>query len=341
MKASHRIAGIVAVVVSSILLIVLTFVYDWFPVQASTTANEIDMVYKVLLAVSIPVFVIIVALIVFSVIEFRAGPGDPLDKDGAPLHGSTKLELIWTAIPLTIVIVLGIYAWIVLDNVEAKKPNEMKIRATGQQFAWSYEYLADGDKKMNVKTSGDLVVPVDRPLTFEIVSNDVIHSFWVPAVRLKRDATPGFVSPLRFTPNRIGAYPIVCAELCGVGHATMRSTMRVVSKADFAKWLKEQQGDGKPAGGDEGGKLDGAAIFASAGCGGCHTLAKAEGAAGTAGPVLDGLALSKKDALSSIVNPDAAIAKGYSKGIMPATFKDTLSEEELDALANFLAEATK
>lgn len=343
MKASHRIAGIVATVVSSILLIVLTFAYDWFPVQASTAADDIDTLYKLLVAFSIPFFVIIVALIAFSVVEFRAKPSDPLDKDGAPLHGSTKLELVWTAIPLIVVIAIGIYSWIVLDNVEAKKPNEMKIRAIGQQFAWKFEYLADGREKMDVKTSGDLVVPIGKPLTFEIVADDVMHSFWIPAVRLKRDATPGFVSPLRFTPNRVGEYPIVCAELCGVGHATMRSQLRVVSDADFKKWLLEQKGGSAKPGGNKkaGEELDGEAIFTSAGCGGCHVFSAVPGAAGTAGPKLDGLALSDAAALEAIVDPDATIAKGYSKGIMPASFKDSLSQEELDALAKFLAENTK
>lgn len=342
MKASHRIAGIVAIVVSSALLIAFTFAYDWFPVQATEAAGEIDTLYKWLLAASLPFFVIIVALIVFCIVEFRAKPGDPIDKDGEPIHGSTKLELIWTAIPLVVVVALGIYAWIVLDSVEARAPESetMYIKVVGQQFAWSYEYERDGDEKIGVKTSGDLVVPVNKPLVFNIVADDVMHSFWVPATRLKRDATPGFDTPLNFTPNRIGNYPIVCAELCGVGHATMRSRMRVVPQEEFDKWVAEQKGGGaKPAaGGAEG--PDGEAIFTDAGCGACHTLAAA-GSAGSAGPALDGLGLSEAAALTAIVDPDAEIAKGYSKGIMPATFKDSLSEEELDALAQFLAEATK
>lgn len=343
MKASHRIAGIVAIVVSSALLIAFTFAYDWFPVQATEAAGEIDTLYKWLLAVSLPFFVIIVALIVFCVIEFRANPDDPIDKDGEPIHGSTKLELIWTAIPLVVVIGLGIYAWIVLDSVEAKQPNPMKIKAIGQQFAWKFEYESDGQKKMTVKTSGDLVVPVDKPLVFNIVSDDVMHSFWVPATRLKRDATPGFNTPLNFTPNRIGNYPIVCAELCGVGHATMRSRMRVVSQEEFDKWVAEQSG-GAGAGGataDAGGEgPDGEAVFTDAGCAACHVLAAAN-ATGAAGPPLDGLALNEAAALEAVVDPDATIAKGYSKGIMPPTFKDSLSEDELNALAKFLAEATK
>lgn len=344
MKASHRIAGIVAIVVSSVLLIAFTFLYDWFPVQATDAAGQIDTLYKWMLAASLPFFVIIVALIVFCVVEFRANPADPVDKDGEPIHGSTKLELIWTAIPLVVVVALGIYAWVVLDNVEARAPKSetMFIKVVGQQFAWSYEYETDGDKKIGVKTSGDLVVPVNKPLVFNIVSSDVMHSFWVPATRLKRDATPGFNTPLNFTPNRIGEYEIVCAELCGVGHATMRSEMRVVSQKDFDKWLIEQKG-GKVVGADKGAGADkgpdGKAIFASAGCGSCHALA-ATGDSGAAGPPLDGLALSEAAALEAVVDPGKTIADGYSD-IMPPTFKDSLSEEELDALAKFLAEATK
>lgn len=338
MKASHRIAGIVAVVVSSVLLIAFTYIYDWFPTQLTPASGKIDNLYKLLTAVSIPFFVIIVAFMVFCVLEFRVDPSDPPDKDGEPIHGSTKLELIWTGVPLFIILLLGIYSWIVLDQVEAKQKNPLLINVTGQQFIWNYEYVKDGAEKVDVKTSGDLVVPVNKPLEFRITSLDVIHSFWVPAARLKRDATAGVVTPLRFTPQKTGSYDIVCTELCGVGHATMRGKLKVVSKADWVKWLAGQKG-GKPGGGTGGGGPDGKSIFTSNGCGGCHKLAAANGA-GTTGPSLEGNGISAAQAREGIVDPGAKLATGFPN-VMPATFGKSLSKEELDALVMFLVESGK
>lgn len=337
MKPSHRIAGIAAVVISSVLLIVFTYLYKWFPEELSPASGKIDGLYRFMTAVSIPFFVIIVSFMLFCVIEFRADPADPPDKDGEPIHGSTKLELIWTIIPLIVVIVLGIYAWIVLDQVEAKQKDPLTIKVVGQQFIWNYEY-----PELGVKTSGDLVVPVNKPLEFKLTADDVIHSFWVPAARLKRDATPGFISPLRFTPDKTGSFPIVCAELCGAGHAVMRSTLRVVTQAEFDKWLKEQKGGGKAGGatGAGGEGADGKSVFTSAGCGACHKLADA-GSAGTVGPDLDGLNLSAAELREAIVDPDAKIADGYPKGVMPKNFGDTISKSDLDALVEYLAQAGK
>ncbi|MFY9469598.1 MAG: cytochrome c oxidase subunit II [Solirubrobacterales bacterium] len=334
MKASHRIAGVIAIIVSSALLIAFTFMYDWFPELIASEDGKIDTLYKWLVASSIPFFVIIVAFATFCIVEFRAKPGDPDDLDGAPLHGSTKIEIVWTVIPTIVVLVLGVYAWIVLDDVEAKKANELKIKVAGQQFLWNYEYPAQ-----KIKTSRELVVPVGRPLYFEMTSKDVIHSFYVPNARLKRDVADGFKTILRFTPDKTGTYPIVCAELCGIGHATMRSAIKIVPRGEFDKWVKEQAG-GASGGGSKapgGAAVDGKAVFTAAGCGGCHQLAAA-GTSGAAGPALDDIGgKGLKFIRESIVDPGAAIAAGFSKGIMPETYGKDLSKEELDALVEFLA----
>lgn len=240
MKASHRIFGIVIALAVIVGLIAFTFAYDWFGPLIAEESGQIDTVYRWLLAASIPFFVIIVGVIAFSILEFRA-TGDDDERDGEPFHGSTRIEIIWTIIPTIVVIALGAYAWTVLEDVEAKQPNEMTINVVGQQFAWNYEY-----PQLGVKTGGDLVVPVDRPLYFQMTSVDVIHSFYIPGARLKRDTADGFTTRLRFTPNEEGAFPIVCAELCGIGHTTMRSTLRVVSKAEFTKWVASQKGPNAP-----------------------------------------------------------------------------------------------
>lgn len=242
MKASHRIFGIVAATLVTAALIVFTIEYDWMGTLIASDMKPVDTVYRALTIASIPFFVIICAIIAYVLFEFRAKPEDPDDKDGAPFHGSTKIEIIWTIIPTIVVMALGIYAWTVLDKVEAAQPNSMTIKVTGQQFAWNYQYPEE-----NVKTSGDLVVPVNRPLYFEMTSADVIHSFSVPSARVKRDVADGFVTRIRFKPDTLGSYPIVCTELCGIGHATMRSTLRVVTPAQFTAWIAAQKSDKAPS----------------------------------------------------------------------------------------------
>jgi cytochrome c oxidase subunit 2 len=214
---------------------------DWFPRAASTKANQIDTLYDVLIAVSVPVFILVMTVAIYSVTRFRARPGDK--SDGAPIHGNARLEVVWVAIPTIIVSLLAAYAWIVLDNVEAKQPNEMTVDVYGQQFAWHFAYPQQGGKPVK---STELVLPKDRPVYFRIHTDDVIHSFWVPEFRLKSDAVPGITTHIRATPNRLGTYRVVCTELCGLGHATMRQAVRVVQPAEFDSYIQKKK---QPQGG--------------------------------------------------------------------------------------------
>ena len=140
MKASHRIVGIVGALVATAVLIVFTLEYDWMGTLIADDMAPIDTVYKALTIASIPFFIIICAILAFCLVEFRAKPDDDEEKDGAPFHGSTKIEIVWTIIPTIVVMALGLYAWAVLDKVEAKQPNSMTIKVIGQQFAWNYQY---------------------------------------------------------------------------------------------------------------------------------------------------------------------------------------------------------
>jgi cytochrome c oxidase subunit 2 len=236
MKASHRIVGIVITVLVTAGLVAFSLAYDWMGPLISNDMKPVDDVYKALLVASIPFFMIIVAILGYCLIAFRAKPDDAIDKDGAPFHGSTKIEIVWTIVPTIVVMALGLYAWKVLDEVEAAQPNSMTIKVIGQQFAWNYQY-----PELGVKTSGDLVVPNNRPLYFEMTSADVLHSFYIPAARVKRDVADGFTTRIRFEPNELGEYPIVCTELCGIGHSTMRSTLHVVTPTAFAHWVAAQK----------------------------------------------------------------------------------------------------
>jgi cytochrome c oxidase subunit 2 len=237
--------------VASVIGVAIALAIDWFPAAASSKSGEIDTLYDVLLIVSVPIFVLVMTAALYSVVKFRARPGDM--SDGAPIHGNTRLEVIWVAVPTIIVSVLAAYAWIVLNDVEAKQPNEMHVRVIGQQFAWHFQYLDEPGKP----TMDTLYLPKDTPVKFDVVTRDVIHSFWVPSFRLKTDTVPGLTTHIRVTPNKFGTFDVVCAELCGLGHSTMRQSAHVVTKPAFDAWLKRQKG-----GASGGGSAPGAAASA-------------------------------------------------------------------------------
>jgi cytochrome c oxidase subunit 2 len=232
-RKDHPLARMLAIgAVASVVGVGLALLLDWFPHQASTAASDIDTLYYVLLAVSVPIFVLVMTVAIYSVVRFRARHGD--QSDGAPIHGNTRLEIVWVAVPFVIVTVLAVYAWIVLDDIEEPQPGTMQVEVRGQQFAWSFRYRGPEGRPV---TTEQLVLPVNRPVKFNIRARDVIHSFWVPDFRLKQDAVPGITTTTRLTPNRVGTYDVVCAELCGIGHSTMRQTVRVVEQGQFAAWL--------------------------------------------------------------------------------------------------------
>jgi cytochrome c oxidase subunit II len=342
----HPVARMIAIgVIASLVGIGITLLIDWFPADASGAAGDIDTLYDVLLICSVPVFVLVMTIAIYSVVRFRAKPGDM--GDGAPIHGNTRLEVFWVTVPFLMVTALAVYGWIVLDDIEAKAQDQMVVQVTGQQFTWTFAYPGDRVR------SEELVLPVDRPVEFRIRTNDVLHSFWVPEFRLKSDAVPGLTTKIRLTPTEVGGYQVVCAELCGIGHAAMRQLVRVVEPDAFDAWLGRQRrqsgggagggGQSGDAGGDTGGgggaALDGEEIFSATGCGGCHTLAAA-GTNGNVGPELDQISNADEAYIKeSIEDPSATVVQGFNDGIMPSNYADQLSPEEIDALVKYLLEA--
>jgi cytochrome c oxidase subunit II len=326
-------------IIAAALGIAAGLLIDWFPVAASREAKPIDTLWDVLIICSVPVFVLVVTVVLFSVWKFRMRPGEEL-MDGPPIHGNTRLEIIWTAIPAIMLVALCTYAFLVLRDVEKAAAGEpVRVRVVGQQFAWTFYYKVGG-KELE---SPQLYVPINRQVEFTLQSKDVLHDFWVPSFRIKKDAVPGINVTYRVTPNRLGEYPIVCAELCGLGHSTMRGSAHVLSQADYEAQIKKlAAGPAKAPPAQGGGGADGKALFTSSGCNGCHTLADA-GASGTTGPDLDKVLKGKDPAFikESITDPDKEIAPGYSGGIMPGNFGQTLSGAEIDALVKYLSDVTK
>lgn len=330
--------------VASAIGIALALWIDWFPADAADQAAPIDTLYDVLMIVSVPIFVLVTTIILYSVWAFRMRPGQE-NEDGPPIHGNTRLEVIWTAVPAILLVSLCSYAYAVLTDIEEKHDDALIVNVRAVQFAWSYTYPQEGGRPVSSTT---LMLPKDRPVLFKIRTEDVIHDFWVPAFRVKIDAVPGITTEVRATPTKIGSFPVVCAELCGLGHATMRSTATVVSAAAFDRWLADQQA---PVAADDGGEqLDeeqlialGREVFVGAGaCGACHRLADA-GTAGTAGPDLDEVlpGQSEDEIRTDIVDPDARVEAGYQAGVMPANFGETLSAQQLDGLVAYLATVSR
>jgi cytochrome c oxidase subunit 2 len=224
---------IAAVLVLTVITSVIMLIPDWDGEQASTAAPKIDTLLDVMIVLSSFVFSIVMVMLGYSVWRWRARPGD--ESDGAPIHGNTRLEIAWTVIPTVIVLFGAIYSWVTLSNIEARDADRMVVDVYAQQFEWHFNYPEEG------VTSRELHVPVDRQVELRLHALDVIHSFWVPEWRIKKDAVPGITTRIFVTPDKTGDYTLICTELCGIGHATMRAPVVVEdSQNAFNQWVGTQ-----------------------------------------------------------------------------------------------------
>jgi cytochrome c oxidase subunit 2 len=189
----------------------------------------------------VPFFVLVCVVVLFSARKFRHRDGDPL-RDGPPIHGNTRLEMVWTAAPALLIIALCTYAYTVLRSNEDSKKNELTVHVTERQFAFEFSWNQNG----KTIVSPALYMAKGQPVVFKITSLDVIHSFFVPEFSEKIDAVPGIDTTLRVTPTRLGTYPAECTELCGAGHSLMRATVHVVTPSAFRTWLAAQKPGAPP-----------------------------------------------------------------------------------------------
>jgi cytochrome c oxidase subunit II len=312
----------------------------WLPESASREAGRIHFVFWFVTAICVFIFAIVAAVLAYTILKFRRKPDD--DSDGPPIHGHTGLEIVWTAIPTILVTAIGIVSAIVLAKDDAAGANPLRVDVIAQQFAWTFSYPSYGDKKSSI-----LRLPVNRSVVLRMHSKDVLHSFWVPEFSQKQDLVPGLHPTLHITPDKVGTYPVICTELCGLGHALMRSESVVMPAAAFEKWAKGgTQTASTGGGGSQPSGQAGLVAFKQNGCDSCHTL-QAAGANGKVGPDLDKLqsyatqAKQQLDAFirESIVNPNAYVQPGFPKGLMPSFA--SLPKSQLDSLVQFLAASAK
>jgi cytochrome c oxidase subunit II len=312
---------------------VVALVVPWLPPDASKERDGIDLVFWFTTAICIAVFALVAAVIAYSLLKFRAQPDD--DSDGPPIHGHTGIEIAWTAVPAILVTAISIISGVVLVQNDNPGKNPLHVNVIGRQFSWTFQY-PDSDNL----SSAQLYLPVDRSTQLSLTALDVIHSFWVPEFGQKQDALPGQTTKLVITPTKLGTYRVICTELCGLGHAIMRTSAVVLKPADFAAWLQKQKEalNGPPG---QAGKT----VFTANGCASCHTL-KAAGATGAVGPDLDKLPAYAKQAgkpledfiRESINDPNAYVQPGFPKNVMPPF---NLPADQLDALVKFLVDSSK
>ncbi len=209
------------------------------PEQASTYAADVDRVFYVIYYITFAVFVLVTFLLVYFAIKYRAKPG----QRAVYSHGNNTLELIWTAIPSAVFIALFLISASTWANIKIFKPKgDVEVRLVAKQFAWEFYHPGpDGkfDTDDDVQIDGDLHVPVDKKVRVYLQGTDVIHSFFVPVLRLKQDILPGREILAWFEATKVGKYEIPCAELCGSGHSGMKGWLHVLSEEDYKAWAEE------------------------------------------------------------------------------------------------------
>lgn len=301
----------------------------WMPQEASTTASQVDSIFYFIFWISLFFFILIVALMTLFVFRYRSAKGEPAE--GAPDH-NMPLELTWSIIPLILVIVIFYLGFKGFMNMFTAPQNSYEVLVTGQKWKWLFTYP-------NGYVDENLHVPVDVPVRLVLSSEDVIHSLYIPAFRVKRDAVPGRYTKAWFQATDSGEYQIFCAEYCGKGHSDMLAKVVVEKPGDFEKWLEKAASFVEKLPPAEAGQK----LYKMRGCAQCHSV---DGSGGN-GPTFKGVfgeAVRMKTGASvvvdenyireSILDPQAKVVAGFDP-IMP-TFKGRLKDKEITALIEYM-----
>jgi cytochrome c oxidase subunit 2 len=203
-----------------------------FQHPAGPASSAMDHIYRAVLGVTVTIFVLVGGWLLYSALRFRARPGDP-KVEPPQMHGSTRLEIGWTVAPVLVLVALGAYTLDHIDTVDNAPAGSMVVNVTARQFSFSYVYGANSGIVGRSPSGVALVVPERTPVTLKVRSVDVDHDWWVPALGPKIDAIPGQTNSTWFEADKTGTFTGQCAEFCGLGHATMTITVKVVSKADW------------------------------------------------------------------------------------------------------------
>ena len=293
--------------------------FPFFPQQASEQAGQVDAIYFFMVAVTAFFSLLIAVLVVVFAVKYRRRHDDDI---GIAIHGSLPLELLWTFVPLAIVMVMFAWGAKVFFDLYRPPAGAMEVFVVGKQWMWRAQHM-EGQREIN-----ELHVPVGRPVKLVMGSEDVLHSYYIPAFRVKADVIPGRYNTMWFTAKRPGRYHLFCAEYCGTKHSGMIGSVIAMEPPDFQKWLSGGRAEDSPV-------AAGAKLFQDLVCNTCHA-----GDTQGRGPVLTGVygkpvqlqngaTVIADDAYirESIVNPQAKIVAGFQP-IMP-TFQGLVTEEQL------------
>lgn len=314
---------------------VLTTEMNWIPEIASSFADKVDGVLWFITVLSLVFFVLItILLIVFSFKYKRRTENDVTPH----ITGNETFEVIWTVIPTILLLAIFAYAFVVYEEMRTPPADAVEINVTAKQWLWVFKY-PDGKSTIN-----ELNVQHNRPVKMIMRADDVLHSFYVPAFRVKQDVVPGMYTQLWFKPIKIGTYNLFCTEYCGTGHSEMLAKVNVMSPEAYTRWEKgDEEEAGAVVAAAKSPEELGASLYTNKGCNACHSV---DGAPGV-GPSFKGL-FGKNEALQdgtsvdvdenylreSILIPQAKIVKGFAP-VMPA-FKGLLKDEEVDALITYI-----
>lgn len=288
------------------------------PPQVSTFAPDIDALYEFTFWVSVFFFVLITGLLVFSLIKWRRKTEDQ-PAAGDTTH-NTPLEVVWTVIPLIIVMIIFAWGWRGSLDMTVAPPDALTYQVRARKWSWSIQHPNHTEPLLN-----KIVVPKGRPVKFISSSEDVLHSFFIPAMRVKRDVLPGRLQMVWFEATHTGIFPFFCAEYCGERHSMMIGEVHVVDAEEFdagvkAKLYQPQIDLSAPA------DVQGKSLFTNKGCGACHSLDGSKlacptfkGIWGREEEMIDGQKLVVDEAyfLESVLKPMAKTVKGYVTGQMP------------------------
>jgi cytochrome c oxidase subunit 2 len=296
--------------------------FPLIPDQASTTAEQVDALFLFELAVAGFFTVLICTLVVTFAVRYRQG--SRASRVGPPLKGKWS-EAVWIGVPLLLALLMFAWGAVVFFNIQQPPGDALEVSVVAKQWMWQLQH-AEGRSEID-----ELHVPLGRPIVLRMTSQDVIHSFFVPAFRVKQDVLPGRYTTLWFQPTQVGRYHLYCAEYCGTNHSTMGGWVSVMDPADFQRWLS--QGGAGPSMAEEGERL-----FVGHHCAGCHRgsqtvrAPRLEGVFGRPVPIQVGRDVQFVTADStyvrdSILLPKAQVVAGYEP-VMPS-FQNQISEQDL------------
>ena len=297
---------------------------------ASNLAEGVDRAFLFIFIIAFIFIVGITGFMIYTVIHFSRKKG----KAPRQFSGSIKLEILWTVVPLILVMLMFWIGWKGFAPMRRVPADAMKITAIGRMWEWEFDY-GNGIK------SKELVLPVNRPVKLDLVSEDVNHSLFIPAFRVKEDVIPGYNNYLWFTPNYIGDYEILCTEYCGLLHSAMTSKSRIVDQDEFDRWLEEMKSASNVP------EPEGLVLLRNTGCLACHSLDGSK----LVGPSFKGLYGAQRNVISgnteksviaddayivnSIYNPDAEVVADYPKGLMKS-YQSLLLVSDISIITDYL-----